>query len=403
MTHHEQLAHNPRLLFWSRAFMEVKAMTAVIVLFYLHRGVGLDQIFWLSIVWSLTALVTEIPTGYLADRIGRKRTLLLGAALLALSYAGDWFAYGFWEFVPIFVLMSASFACFSGTEEAMLYESLAELGREQEMTHRNGQLFSARSLFKMALPPVGAWIAQDLLAWQFQTLIGINALALIVGVACLLALREPQHRKEVLDTEVGIFRESLETIRREPWLLRVAFNKLLVFVAIFLAWRVYQPLLTGLGMAVVWLGVFDLLSHLIIFTGSRFLGALDRRFGASRIIFITAIVTGVSLLLAGFVQEPWLLFMLLLIAIGLGSAREPIFAHMVNEQLSSHSRATTLSNLNVLKSFVDIPIMLLGGWLAAQNLHWPLFLGVILCFIAVWVFPQHLLRRHTHSLTRMPL
>lgn len=402
MTHNEQLARNPRLLFWARAFMEVKAMTAVIVLFYLHRGVELDQIFWLSIVWSITALITEVPTGYLADRIGRKRTLLLGAALLAVSYTGDWLAHGFWEFVPVFVLMSASFACFSGTEEAMLYESLAELGREKEMTHRNGQLFSARSFFKMLLPLVGAWIASDLLEWQFQTLILINAGALVFGVSCLLLLREPRHQQEVLGTELGILRESVETIRREPWLLRVAFNKLLVFVAVFLAWRVYQPLLTGLGMAVVLLGVFDLLSHLIIFTASRFLGALDRRWGTARVIFVTAVVTGASLFLAGFVHEPWLLFLLLLIAIGLGSAREPIFAHLVNAQLSSHSRATTLSNLNVLKSVVDIPVMLLAGWLAAQSLSWPLGLGAILCLLALYVFPSRMLNNRTSSLTGMP-
>lgn len=148
-----------------------------------------------------------------------------------------------------------------------------------------------------------------------------------------------------------------------------------------------QPLLTGLGVTVVWLGVFDLMSHLIIFTTSRFLGALDRRWGTARVIFVTAVITGASLFLAGLVKEPWLLFLLLLIAIGLGSAREPIFAHLVNEQLSSHSRATTLSNLNVLKSVVDIPVMLLAGWLAAQSLSWPLGLGAILCLLALYVFP----------------
>ncbi|NQV89914.1 MFS transporter, partial [Candidatus Uhrbacteria bacterium] len=247
MTHQAQIARNPRLLFWARAFIEIKAMTAVVVLFYLHRGVTMEQVFWLSIIWSFAALVTEVPSGYLADHIGRKRTLLLGAGLLALTHFGNWFAFGFWQFVPVFILMSSAVSFFSGTEEAMLYESLAELGQEGQMTHKNGRLSSARSMFKMFVPFIGAWVAQDLLDWQFRILIGANAIALLVAVLCLLQLREPQHKKEVLANEVGIFQESLNTIRREPWLLRVALNRLLVFVAIFVAWRIYQPLLSGEG------------------------------------------------------------------------------------------------------------------------------------------------------------
>jgi len=387
MSHQSQIARNPRLLFWARAFIEIKAMTAVIVLFYLHRGVTMEQVFWLSIIWSLTALITEVPSGYLADRIGRKRTLLLGAGLLGLMHVGDWFAFGFWQFVPVFIIMSSAFSFFSGTEEAMLYESLVELGQEDQMTQKNGRLFSARSIFKMFIPLVGAWIAQDILEWQFKLLIGVNALALAIAVACLLQLREPRHKKEVLASEVGIFRESLNTIRREPWLLRVALNRLIVFVAIFVAWRINQPLLEGKGLAVVWLGVFDLFTHILIFFGGWYLGRLEARWGAQNLLFLTAVVTALCLFVAGLSENVWVLFTVLDLAIGIGSAREPIFAHLINRHVLHRSRATTLSNLNVIKSVLDIPVLLLAGWLTTQDLQWPLFLGVSLCVLAILVFP----------------
>jgi len=387
MTQQEQIARNPRLLFWARAFIEIKAMTAIIVLFYLHRGVELHEVFWLSIVWSLTALLTEIPSGYLADRIGRKKTMLLGAALLALMYVGEWFAHGFWQFAMVFVLMSSAFSCFSGTEEAMLYESLLALGREKEMTHKNGQLFSARSVFKTFVPFMGAMFASSLLEWQFKTLIVVNALALLVAVICIVRLREPQHRKDILEGEIGIFRESIETMMQEPWLIRVALNKVLVFIAVFLAWRVYQPLLNGQGMGVEWLGVFDMLTHMLIFVGAWFLGKCDKQWGTKRIIVVTALITMATLVFAGYTTTPWMSFVLLLITIGVGSAREPIFAHMVNERVCSRSRATTLSNLNVIKSIFDIPVLLLAGWLASQSITFPLYLGAVLCLIAIMIFP----------------
>ncbi len=114
-----KVARNPCLLFWGRVFVATKILSAIAVLFYAHRGVGLDSVYYLSIVWSITSLVTEVPSGYLADRIGRKRTLLLGVILLFISHLMTLFAYGFWEFSVSIIFLSASFSCFSGTEETL--------------------------------------------------------------------------------------------------------------------------------------------------------------------------------------------------------------------------------------------------------------------------------------------
>ena len=75
----ELVARNPRLLFWGRAMLDIKMLSAIIVLFYECRGLDLKQVFWLSIIWSVAAVLTEIPSGILADRLGRKKTLILGS------------------------------------------------------------------------------------------------------------------------------------------------------------------------------------------------------------------------------------------------------------------------------------------------------------------------------------
>ncbi|MBI2473274.1 MFS transporter [Candidatus Uhrbacteria bacterium] len=387
MTHQQRVARNPRLLFWARAFIEIKALSAVIVLFYLHRGLVLDQIFWLSIVWSLTALVTEIPSGYLADRIGRKATLLIGAGLLALVHVGDWFAHGFWQFSLVFVLMSAAFSFFSGTEEAMLYESLLELGKERDTTQKSSHLFCARSLFKIAMPFIGVWVAQDLLEWQFRILISMNALALFLACLCLVQLREPRHRIDISEMEIGIFQQSLQTIAHHPWLIRLCLNRLLVFVGVFIAWRISQPLLMSEGLSVGWLGVFDAGGYLFLFLGSWLVGKTAHRWRVSKVIFLTALLTSGCLAIAAVSHIPWILFIALWSAIAVGSVREPLFSQMVNARVQSRSRATTLSNLNVLKSLMDIPVLLFTGYLAMQDLHYPLIMSFFLCLSAIIFFP----------------
>lgn len=256
MTRKQRLARNPRILFWGKALTELKTLNAIIVLFYLHRGVSLEEVFYLTLVWSITSLIFEVPSGYLADRFGRKRTLMLGALFLLCAWVATWFAHGFLPFVGVFVLMSLAFSMFSGTEEAMLYDSLKELHKENEMTKYNGRLSSARHIFKIFVPTIGAFIAKDLLESQFHILIGIDVLAIIVSFIIFSQLIEPKHKKSVEEYEKGIFRESINTIKRNPVLLRISINKTLVMIASILIWRVYQPMLQELGFTIYWLGIF---------------------------------------------------------------------------------------------------------------------------------------------------
>ena len=50
----------------------------IIVLFYEDHGLGLQDVFILKSVYSVAAVALEIPSGYLADVWGRKKSLILG-------------------------------------------------------------------------------------------------------------------------------------------------------------------------------------------------------------------------------------------------------------------------------------------------------------------------------------
>lgn len=382
-----RIANNFRLLFWGRVLIEVKLLAALVVLFYQHRGLGMDDIFYLSIVWSIISLLTEVPSGYLADRLGRKNTLLVGVFLLLVAQTINLFAFGFWWFVLSYVFFSSSFSCFSGTEEALLYESLKYIGKEQEMNGRHGKQFAARALPAIFLPALGALFAHSLLEWQFQLLIGLNLLAALLALLILSKLTEPPHVQHVSKQETGIFAHSIQTIRSEPWLLKVALNKLLVFIAVFLVWRISQPLLIGLGFTPIALGVFYIVTQSLSFVGGWFARQIDERFGTTRVLFLTPLLMAV---LIGWIlvsDHGWSVFFALAIVLALNDYREPLFAFAVNQRIQSKSRATTLSNLHVIKAFLDIPMLLLAGLLSTFSLLYPLLLAAGLCTFTLFALP----------------
>lgn len=362
-------------------------LSAVVTLFYLHRDVDLAHIFYLSIVWSIATLLFEVPSGYLADRFGRKQTLLFGTFCLALSWIAMFFAHGFPAFVIIFALMSASSSCFSGTEEAFLFDSLKELGEENHMTSHNGRLHSAQHLFNIFIPAIGAWIAKDLVESQFLILITVNFFTTTGAFFVLCFLTEPIHEKNVAAQEKGIFRESVETILHRPFLLRVAINKLLIFIASFITWRACQPFLSERGVSVFWLGIFYFIMGGSIFLLQQHIGRIEKYIQATAILFWSVVVIIVALIGTLLSTAPWVLFSLLIIAIVSSNVREPVFGHIVNTYIRSRSRATTLSNLNIFKAVFDIPILFLCGYLTRLHIEYIFLLAIGLCVCALFFFP----------------
>ena len=79
-------------LLWGRFFLPVLA------LFYIASQVSLPEFAIIFSVFSLAILFLEIPTGVVADLIGKKNTLLLSRAMYIIEIALIAFFNGFWVF-----------------------------------------------------------------------------------------------------------------------------------------------------------------------------------------------------------------------------------------------------------------------------------------------------------------
>ncbi|WP_345378051.1 MFS transporter [Pseudonocardia yuanmonensis] len=97
-------------------------------LFFADHGMSGAQISALFAIWSVTGLVAEVPSGALSDRFSRRRVLAAGGVLQAAAYALWLLAPGFPGFAAGFVLWGVGTALFSGTVEALVYETLSAAG-----------------------------------------------------------------------------------------------------------------------------------------------------------------------------------------------------------------------------------------------------------------------------------
>ena len=91
----EDLQRNIPLLNAFGFFALCMVVMPVIVPLFESRGLNLAQVFILQAIFGAIVVLLEVPSGYLADRWGRRRALLLGALFHGAGYSLLGFTEGF--------------------------------------------------------------------------------------------------------------------------------------------------------------------------------------------------------------------------------------------------------------------------------------------------------------------
>ncbi|KKT55484.1 MAG: Permeases of the major facilitator superfamily protein [Candidatus Collierbacteria bacterium GW2011_GWB1_45_35] len=353
------------MLFWCRFFIELNALQAIIQLFYLHRGVSMSQIFYLGIAWSIATIIFDIPTSMIADKWGRKKTIVLGVVINIFANLSMFFGYGF---IPFFIntfLLSVSFSFFSGIEDAFLFDTLKEMKQEGVVLKTSGKYGIAAKASKIVTPLFGVLIAGGLTALQFNLLLGINLISSGVALVFGILLVEPKRHIGRKLTHLRLLKETFSLLQKSPLLRTFAFNKTFIFIASFVFWKYYQKPLTDMGISVLLLGfLYPIFNSVIILIYSK-AEYIFNRFDKRLIFEFPIWVTLICSLIFAFSTNKWLSYFVSIFLIFTGIIRDPFFNQQVQWRLKSQNRSTTGSVMGLFKSFFDIPILLLSGYLAS--------------------------------------
>jgi len=103
---------------------------------YFSSHLGVADVLRLEVVYFLSVVALEVPSGFVSDRIGRRKTLLLACWFLITAYVCFVLAPNFAILALGQFFLAAGIASQSGTDTALHYESLAACGRENEYGQR---------------------------------------------------------------------------------------------------------------------------------------------------------------------------------------------------------------------------------------------------------------------------
>lgn len=133
---------------------------AISVPFFLEWGkLTYTQIFLIQLWFSLWLVILEVPTGVIADKIGRKKTLIISAFIASFGVL----IYGSYPNVYIFLLgeliLAIGIALKSGADRALLYDTLLELKKTKEAKHFFSRYTLSHNLGLIVALPLGSLIA----------------------------------------------------------------------------------------------------------------------------------------------------------------------------------------------------------------------------------------------------
>jgi MFS family permease len=141
----------------------------------------------------ISQAIFEIPTGVLSDRIPRKQVAVLGAASTVAAVVAYAVAPGFEILVVGGVLEGLGRALYSGNNEALLWDSLAEHGRQSEFHRHSGRV---NAYFGIALA-ISSILGGIIAIWSMRMAVGLTVIPQIGCVFVALMLREPAVHHDV--------------------------------------------------------------------------------------------------------------------------------------------------------------------------------------------------------------
>lgn len=265
-----RLRNNRHRVLWLAFSQVFMVIMPIAVPFFQSKGLSMQEVFSLQAVFALLVLVTEVPSGYVADRLGRRRTLLIGGLFAGIGHSLLLVADGFWTLVLFEAALAVSHSLVSGADLALAYDTELVLGQhraqraattqeqgevsrqeaDQQSRQRQvvGKLFAVRTLSEAV---AGLVCSLLLLYWSMPTAVWIQAVVGWLPMLVALTLVEPPQARMPDDGHW----QNVRSILRHLWasdrllkrcFLALCFWPLTTFYAVWLIQELWQQ--QGIGL-----------------------------------------------------------------------------------------------------------------------------------------------------------
>lgn len=324
------------------------------MIYLASKGMSLTQLGLLETIFHTTSFLMEVPTGAVADLFGRKISRILGRVFSLISVILLLTANSFLWFAVSFVFTALSYNLESGAGDALIYDSLKEIGEEEKYMKINGN----KELFYQSAGIISFFVGGYLATKSYNIAFLLTVVIGIITIVQSLTFKEPSvGRVNTKEENENIFvkqlKESIKVVISKP---KVAF--LILFTQVIMAFCTciffyLQNYLKGNGYTEWTIGIIYAISSLTVALLATQVHSIEKKIKEQGLLLIVPFFTVACIWGVALSKYNYVFFILLMLT------EEIIYVSMsdyVNKMIPSENRATILSFASMVFSFFMITL-----------------------------------------------
>lgn len=362
---------------------------ALWLIYLSERGYSLLQIGLLESILHLTTILFELPTGVVADFVGRKWSLIMGRVFIALYLVGMLFANSLLVTAVCFSLFGLGLTFISGAEEALLFDSIGD-SEKQSATRLLGGYMGLITLGLAVAMALGGLLRSV----DWTLVFGASALCQLVAAALTAFLIEVGSVQETeRRTLSGHIRATVGFFRSSPTAGALMAGLAIYSGVVSTYYMFSQNLLHDMGFSAPTVSALFAAESLLSAGGSAKAYLLEHWLRPKWALLSSLLITAlVFVLVASSLTTTGVVAFFIISFVG--SLFSPISSAVVNRELPSEQRATLLSVISFAGSIIIALLFPLVGHVADQfDIRWVLSsvglvsVGISLVLCAYFFFP----------------
>ncbi len=373
------------------------------ILFLRYKGLSFTEIGVLYAAREITTNVFEIPSGLMADAVGRKKSLLFSYILYIISYVIFAFGAGFWIFLIAIIFYGMADAFRSGTNKAMIYHYLEVKGWSDYKVDYYGHTRSCSQLGSALSSLAAAFIVFT--TENYTSIYLYTIVPYVLGFVLIASypswIDKGIKKKGKQQTAREVLGEFWHTIK--DWTALRHLTNLSLVEAYFKALKDYiQPLIKQMAFALpivwlgalsgkqkitVWIGIVYFVVYLLTSYASRRSSQLlkvksNLAFWVNGLLVIALLLGMTSGILEHYDRLVWAVVVFMLIFI-VHNLRKPISVAYLNKIFRTEIFASGVSTQNQIKTLLTAVISLMIGALAD---HLSVALAIVVTSFILLIF-----------------
>ncbi len=271
-------------LFYSSVFLQHFAYGLIIPTLLLWQnqvGLSFAEIGLIQTIGVVTILLSEVPSSYMADKVGKKFTICLAFILSIVSFGVLYFADSFWLFAISQFLFNLGLAFFSGTQESFLHDLVGEEGNMTKSLGRLSIVDESSTIIGM-LTVSGVLMISDL---KFGFLIGL--ISLVLGLIAMLLVGNVEEEDDELEVE-----HSKVDIKKYAY----SMIPIVLFFS-FMSYRgelIFQSALSFSGISLAIISIVYACAKVFSIIGSFYAHKIEEGLGIKKSMILTLLLQVIS-------------------------------------------------------------------------------------------------------------